>query len=246
MMRVLFLLAWVACSTTPAAPDAASPVDASPGNDATSDANGDASGDSSNDTNGDASAACDPADQVTYSGNKKTIMTSWGCAVAWDPTNVKSPISLSSSDGGVTKYPLTVIGEFCPPDPMVLDPLRGGTSLNFTSSVGIWSLRFRTPSKTGQFQMYFDVYGGDASAQEGARFSMARYPGEFHDGQANSCSYCDFGGQNAVVSNVVAQIDTSKPKTCQLEEDTVYYFNVVVPALDPRGNSSVLGWSSGF
>jgi hypothetical protein len=155
------------------------------------------------------------------------------------------PISIQSSDGGVTKYPLTVIGEFCPPDPMVLDPLKGSTSLNFTSNIGVWSLRFQTPSTAGQFQMYFDVYGGDASGQADARFSMARHPGEFHDGEANSCDYCDFGEQNNVVVNVVAQVD-AKPKTCQLQENTVYYFNIVVPAIDPRGNSSVLGWTSGF
>ena len=188
----------------------------------------------------DAGLGGDGADLVTYGGTR-TISTSWGCAVAWLPTNVVTPIAVNGID-----YPLTVIGAFCPPTGNLLDPLMGGTSLNLTTSVGIWALRFETPNETGDVQMSFLVYGGDTSAQAGARFSLARWPGEYHDdGRPNSADYCDFGGSNTALVSVVDGTHAGDAP-CKLPKNTFYYFNAVVVALDPRGNSSVFGWADGF
>jgi hypothetical protein len=36
------------------------------------------------------------------------------------------------------------------------------------------------------------------------------------------------------------------PQPAKLPKNTMYYFNAVVVALDPRGNSSMFGWVDGF
>ena len=181
----------------------------------------------------------DGSDRVTY-GGKRTVKTAWGCAVVWTPTSVASPITV----GGVA-YPLNVVAEFCPPDSGMLDPLKASTSLNLTTNVGIWSLRFRTPKTTGAFQMTFLAYGGDTSATAG-RTSIARLPGEYHDdGRKNSFAYCELPSSNSVYLRVTDALDSTST-VCQLQKDTVYYFNALVPTIDPRGNSSLFGWTSGF
>lgn len=184
-------------------------------------------------------ATCDPADRVAYSGSTRKITTSWGCGIAWAPTNVPAPITVLGVD-----YPLTVLADFCPPDANLLDPLAGSSGMKVTTNVGVWSLRFQTPNKTGDAQMSFLVYAGDTSAQAGARYSIARWPGEYHeDGRKNSCDYCDFGGSNNFIFKVVDAIDPTKAE-CQLQKGATYYFNALVPAVDPRGNSSLFGWTS--
>lgn len=184
-------------------------------------------------------STCDPGDRVTYGTNTRTISTSWGCGIAWSPTNVSTPITVLGVD-----YPLTVLAAFCPPDGNLLDPIMGSSGMKVTTNVGIWSLRFQTPNKTGDAQMSFLVYGGDTAAQAGARFSIARWPGEYHeDARKNSCDYCDFGGSNQFTFKVVDTIDPTKPG-CQLQKNATYYFSALVPAIDPRGNSSLFGWTS--
>lgn len=185
------------------------------------------------------SATCDPSERVNYNGNTRKISTSWGCGIAWSPTNVATPITVL----GVS-YPLTVLAEFCPPDGNLLDPLVSSSGMKITTNVGIWSLRFQTPNKTGDVQMSFLVYAGDTSAQAGGRYTIARWPGEYHeDARKNSCDYCDFVDSNNFTFKVVDTLDPTK-SGCQLQKNATYYFNALVPAIDPRGNSSLFGWTS--
>jgi hypothetical protein len=235
-----------ACSS-PAPGPTADPAVAAPASDASSpDAgarDGDASprsdaGDSGSDA-GATDARDDAADLVAY-GGQHTLQTTWGCAVAWTPTNVPGSVTV----GGVD-YALTVIGGICV-DPNPLVPMKASSGFHVTTNIGAWAVRFETPGVPGEAQLLFYAYGGDTSAQTGARFSIARWPGEYHDdGRGPSLDYCDFGNSDEVVMRVVDQLDPSS-RVCQLRKNTFYYFNATVPAIDPRGNSSVFGWASGF
>jgi hypothetical protein len=121
------------------------------------------------------------------------------------------------------------------------------TGYHAQTSVGIWSLRFVMADHPGYGTFDIIAYGGENSSQPGARASISRWPGEFHDdGRPNTAEYCDFGAYTTSMGfDGVTSVDPAQTK-CQLLTSTVYYVNVTVPYIDARGNESVFGWFTSF
>lgn len=120
-----------------------------------------------------------------------------------------------------------------------LDPLNLNQRMDirFWSVAGIYALRFRTPANVvAWYQFQFLLDAGIAQGQAGARYSISRTPGEFHDdGRLPSTNYCDFGNNNNAYSYITARPKPGNPTACYLAPNTYYYYNVLV--LDIPGQS---------